>query len=182
MSEENISDSMQKTIDNFEENLSEIRAGRANPNILNKVMVEYYGTPTPINQVASVSVPEARLIVIQPWDKTILMQIQKAIEAANIGINPTNDGQVIRLIFPDMTEERRMELVKQVKKMAEEAKIAVRNIRRDEMDDAKTKLKNNEISEDEERAMENNIQKTTDDFIAKIDSISEKKEKEIMTV
>ena len=142
MSLENIDEKMGKVIENLEENFSEIRAGRANPAILNKVMVEYYGTPTPINQVASVAVPEARQIVITPWDKSLLATITKAIEAANIGINPMNDGQVIRLIFPELTEERRKEIVKDIKKLAEEAKIAVRNVRRDEMEEAKSQLKN----------------------------------------
>jgi len=173
---------MEKVIENLETNYSEVRAGRANPAILNRVTVEYYGAPSPINQVASVSVPEARLIVIQPWDRTLLSPIEKAIEKADIGIHPMNDGQVIRLSFPELTEERRKELVKDIKKMAEEAKVAVRNVRRDEMDKAKEKLKNKEISEDEERALEDKIQKETDQYIAKIDEIAEKKEKEIMSV
>lgn len=182
MSLENMQERMEKVIDNLEANYSEIRAGRANPAILNRVSVEYYGVPTPINQVASVSVPEARLIVIQPWDRSILSQIEKAIEKADIGIHPMNDGGVIRLSFPELTEERRKEIVKDVKKTAEEAKVAVRNIRRDEMDEAKAKLKNKEISEDEEKALEDKIQKETDKYVAKIDEISDKKEKEIMSV
>ena len=182
MSLENMQERMEKVIDNLEANYSEIRAGRANPAILNRVSVEYYGVPTPINQVASVSVPEARLIVIQPWDRSILSQIEKAIEKADIGIHPMNDGVVIRLSFPELTEERRKEIVKDVKKTAEEAKVAVRNIRRDEMDEAKAKLKNKEISEDEEKALEDKIQKETDKYVAKIDEISDKKEKEIMSV
>lgn len=173
---------MEKVIENLETNYSEVRAGRANPAILNRVMVEYYGAPSPISQVASISVPEARLIVIQPWDKTLLSPIEKAIEKADIGIHPMNDGQLIRLSFPELTEERRKELVKDIKKMAEEAKVAVRNVRRDEMDDAKNKLKNKEISEDDERALEDKIQKETDSYVAKIDEIAEKKEKEIMSV
>ena len=172
----------EKVIENLETNYSEVRAGRANPAILNRVMVEYYGAPSPINQVASVSVPEARLIVIQPWDKSLLSPIEKAIEKADIGIHPMNDGQLIRLSFPELTEERRKDLFKDIKKMAEEAKVAVINVRRDEMDDAKNKLKNKEISEDEERALEDKIQKETDGYVAKIDEISEKKEKEIMSV
>ena len=139
MSLENMQERMEKVIDNLETNYSEIRAGRANPAILNRVSVEYYGVPTPINQVASVSVPEARLIVIQPWDRSILSQIEKAIEKAEIGIHPINDGGVIRLSFPELTEERRKEIVKDVKKTAEEAKVAARNVRRDEMDEAKAK-------------------------------------------
>ncbi len=182
MSLDNMQERMEKVIDNLEANYSEIRAGRANPAILNRVSVEYYGVPTPINQVASVSVPEARLIVIQPWDRSILSQIEKAIEKADIGIHPMNDGGVIRLSFPELTEERRKEIVKDVKKTAEEAKVAVRNIRRDEMDEAKAKLKNKEISEDEEKALEDKIQKETDKYVAKIDEISDKKEKEIMSV
>ena len=182
MSLENMQERMEKVIDNLETNYSEIRAGRANPAILNRVSVEYYGVPTPINQVASVSVPEARLIVIQPWDRSILSQIEKAIEKADIGIHPINDGQVIRLSFPELTEERRKEIVKDVKKTAEEAKVAARNVRRDEMDEAKAKLKNKEISEDEEKALEDKIQKETDKYVAKIDEISDKKEKEIMSV
>ena len=182
MSLENMQERMEKVIDNLETNYSEIRAGRANPAILNRVSVEYYGVPTPINQVASVSVPEARLIVIQPWDRTILSQIEKAIEKAEIGIHPMNDGGVIRLSFPELTEERRKEIVKDVKKTAEEAKVAVRNVRRDEMDEAKAKLKNKEISEDEEKALEDKIQKETDKYVAKIDEIADKKEKEIMSV
>ena len=182
MSLENMQERMEKVIDNLETNYSEIRAGRANPAILNRVSVEYYGVPTPINQVASVSVPEARLIVIQPWDRSILSQIEKAIEKAEIGIHHMNDGGVIRLSFPELTEERRKEIVKDVKKTAEEAKVAVRNVRRDEMDEAKAKLKNKEISEDEEKALEDKIQKETDKYVAKIDEIADKKEKEIMSV
>ena len=182
MSLENMQERMEKVIDNLETNYSEIRAGRANPAILNRVSVEYYGVPTPINQVASVSVPEARLIVIQPWDRSILSLIEKAIEKADIGIHPMNDGQVIRLSFPELTEERRKEIVKDVKKTAEEAKVAARNVRRDEMDEAKAKLKNKEISEDEEKSLEDKIQKETDKYVAKIDEIADKKEKEIMSV
>ena len=182
MSLENMQERMEKVIDNLETNYSEIRAGRANPAILNRVSVEYYGVPTPINQVASVSVPEARLIVIQPWDRSILSQIEKAIEKAEIGIHPMNDGGVIRLSFPELTEERRKEIVKDVKKTAEEAKVAVRNVRRDEMDEAKAKLKNKEISEDEEKSLEDKIQKETDKYVAKIDEIADRKEKEIMSV
>ena len=182
MSLENMQERMEKVIDNLETNYSEIRAGRANPAILNRVSVEYYGVPTPINQVASVSVPEARLIVIQPWDRSILSLIEKAIEKADIGIHPMNDGQVIRLSFPELTEERRKEIVKDVKKTAEEAKVAARNVRRDEMDEAKAKLKNKEISEDEEKSLEDKIQKETDKYVAKIDEIADRKEKEIMSV
>ena len=177
-----IENRMDKTIEVFKQNLSEVRAGRANPAILNKVSVEYYGTPTPINQVAGISVPEARLIVIQPWDASILKEIERAILAADIGINPNNDGKVIRLAFPELTEERRKELVKDIKKMAEESKVAVRAIRRDGMDKAKTMQKNSEITEDDLRAAEDTIQKLTDKKIEEIDRILADKEKEILTV
>ena len=173
---------MDKTISVFEQNLSEVRAGRANPAILNKVLVEYYGTPTPINQVAGISVPEARLIVIQPWDASILKEIEKAILASDIGINPNNDGKVIRLSFPELTEERRKELVKDIKKMAEDSKVAVRAIRRDGIDKAKAMQKNSEMTEDELRDAEEKIQKLTDKKINQIDNILEAKEKEILTV
>ena len=182
MSLESMQERMEKVIDNLEMNYSEIRAGRANPAILNRVSVEYYGVPTPINQVASVSVPEARLIVIQPWDRSILSQVEKAIEKADIGIHPMNDGQVIRLSFPEGKEKKRKKIVKDGKKTAEEAKVAIRNVRRDEMDEAKAKLKNKEMSEDEEKGLEDKIQKETDKYVAKIDEIAEKKEKEIMSV
>ena len=179
---EEINEKMQKSIDKLEENLGEIRAGRANPTILNKINVDYYGTSTPINQVAGISVPEARVILIQPWDKSMLVNIEHAIGAADIGINPMNDGNSIRLIFPELTEERRKELVKEVKKIAEEAKVAIRNIRRDEMEEVKKSLKASEISEDEAKGQEADIQKVTDKFVAKVDEISSKKEKDIMTV
>ena len=177
-----IEQSMNKTLDVFSENLSEIRAGRANPNILNKVNVEYYGTETPINQVAGISVPEPRMILIQPWDISILKEIEKAIQKADIGLNPMNDGKVIRLVFPELNEERRKEIVKDIKRMAEEAKVAIRSIRRDGIDEAKAAQKNSEITEDELSAAENKIQKITDDFIEKIDSMLSDKEKEIMSI
>ena len=145
----NLKERMEKSIGAFKEKLSEIRAGRANPAILNKVKIDYYGTPTPINQVAGVSVPEARLIVIQPWDVSVLKDIEKAILASDIGLNPNNDGKVIRLAFPELTEERRKELAKEIRKIAEEAKVAIRAIRRDGIDEAKAKQKNSEITEDE---------------------------------
>ena len=182
MSLENIDEKMDKVVERLEVNFSEIRAGRANPAILNKVQVEYYGAMSPLTQIASVSVPEARLIVIQPWDKSLLSQIVRAIEMAEIGINPMNDGQVIRLNFPELTEERRKDLVKEVKKLSEESKVAIRNVRRDEMDLVKAQLKNSEISEDEAKSDEAKIQKKTDDYVAKIEEITTKKEKEIMTV
>lgn len=182
MNIDDINNKMNDVIDNLEVRFSEIRAGRANPTILNKVSIEYYGALTPINQVASISVPEARLIVIQPWDRSLLSQVQKAIEKADIGINPLNDGSVIRLVFPELTEERRKDLSKDIKKMSEEAKIAIRNVRRDAMDMAKSQLKNSEISEDEEHSLEDKIQKITDKFIEKIDEVTNKKVTEIMSV
>lgn len=177
-----IEEKMNKTISVFDENLSEVRAGRANPNILNKVTVDYYGVPTPINQMAGISVPEPRLIVIQPWDMSMLKEIEKAINLAEIGINPNNDGKVIRLAFPELTEERRKDLVKEIRKTAEEAKVAIRAIRRDGIDMARTAQKNSEITEDELSTAETKIQKLTDSKIAEIDQILDKKEKEIMTV
>ena len=177
-----IEEKMTKTISVFEENLSEIRAGRANPAILNKVKIDYYGTPTPINQVAGISVPEARMIVIQPWDASILKDIEKEILKSDIGINPNNDGKVIRLAFPELNEERRKEIVKDIRKMAEEAKVAIRSIRRDGIDEAKTMQKNSEISEDDLKVAEEKIQKLTDKYVENIDNILETKEKEIMSI
>ena len=178
----NIEERMKKTISVYEENLSEIRAGRANPAILNKITVDYYGTATPINQVAGISVPEARLIVIQPWDGSVLKEIERAILASDIGITPNNDGKVIRLAFPELTEERRKDLVKDIKKMAEEAKIAIRAIRRDGIEEAKAKQKDGEMTEDELKQAENEIQKLTDKSVEEIDKILENKEKEVMSV
>ena len=178
----NLKEKMEKTISVYNEKLSEVRAGRANPAILNKVKIDYYGTPTPINQVAGISVPEARLIVIQPWDASVLKEIEKAILASDIGINPNNDGKVIRLAFPELNEERRKELAKDVRKMAEDAKVAVRSIRREGMDTAKQEQKDGEITEDELKQAENEIQKITDKSIEEIDKILETKEKEIMSV
>ena len=179
---EELEQRMQKAVAYYEESLSEIRAGRANPAILNKITVEYYGVPTPINQVAGISVPEARMIMIQPWDNSVLKDIEKAIIASDIGLNPNNDGKVIRLNFPELTEERRKELAKDIRKIAEEAKVSVRSIRRDGMDSAKLALKNSEITEDEEKTQEDQIQKLTDKYIAQIDKILEDKEKEIMNI
>ena len=173
---------MNKTISVFEENLSEIRAGRANPAILNKITVNYYGIPTPINQVAGISVPEARLILIQPWDTSILKEIEKEILKSDIGINPNNDGKVIRLAFPELNEERRKEIVKDIKKMGEEAKVAIRSIRRDAIDEAKAMQKNSEITEDDLKNEEEAIQKLTDKKIEEIDKILEAKEKEVMSI
>lgn len=178
----NIKEKMEKSINVYNEKLSEVRAGRANPAILNKVKIDYYGTPTPISQVAGISVPEARLIVIQPWDLSVLKEIEKAILASDIGINPNNDGKVIRLAFPELTEERRKDLVKDIKKMAEEAKIAIRAIRRDGIEEAKSEQKEGNITEDELKQAENEIQKLTDKSVEEIDKILENKEKEVMSV
>ena len=177
-----IEEKMKQTMSVFEESLSEVRAGRANPNILNKITVDYYGVATPINQIAGISVPEPRMILIQPWDISMLKEIEKAINIAEIGINPNNDGKVIRLAFPELTEERRKDLVKDIRKIAEESKVAIRAIRRDGMDMAKTAQKNNEMTQDDLTAAETKIQKMTDTKIAEIDELLAKKEKEIMTV
>ena len=174
-------DKMEKTMGNLDGELGAIRAGRANPNVLNKIMVDYYGTPTPIQQVANVSVPEARMIHIQPWEKSLLKEIEKAIQISDVGINPTNDGTSIRLVFPELTEERRKELVKDVKKKGEAAKVAVRNIRRDGMDALK-KLKGSEISEDGIKDLEDDLQKMTDKYIKEVDKAVEVKSKEVLTV
>lgn len=172
---------MTKTLKGFEEELTTIRAGRANPHILDKITVDYYGSPTPIQQVANITVPEARMIQIQPWEKSMLKAIEKAILTSDIGINPTNDGTSIRLVFPELTEDRRKELAKDVKKKGEEAKVAVRNVRRDG-NVAFKKLKGTEISEDEIKDLEDELQKITDKYVAKIDKMVEAKSKEIMTV
>ena len=177
-----IKEKMNKSIDNLREKFAEVRAGRANPAILNKIRIDYYGTPTPINQVAGVSVPEARLIVIQPWDVSVLKDIEKAILASDIGINPNNDGKVIRLAFPELTEERRKDLVKDIKKMAEEAKVAVRAVRRDGIETAKAEQKEGNMTEDELKQAENDIQKLTDTSVEEIDKILANKEKEVMSV
>lgn len=173
---------MDKTISVFEENLSEVRAGRANPAILNKITVSYYGVPTPINQVAGISVPEARMILIQPWDTSLLKEIEKEILKSDIGINPNNDGKVIRLNFPELNKERRKELVKDIRKLAEEAKVAIRSIRRDAMDEAKEMQKKSEITEDDLKNEENEIQKLTDKKVEEIDNMLANKEKEIMSI
>ena len=170
-----------RTMASLESDLATIRAGRANPNVLNKIMVDYYGTPTPIQQVGNVSVPEPRMILIQPWEKSMVKAIEKAIQTSELGINPTNDGSAIRLVFPELTEERRKELVKDVKKKGEGAKVAIRNIRRDG-NDALKKLKGSEVSEDEIKDMEEELQKVTDKFVKKVDEAVEAKSKEVMTV
>ena len=177
-----IKEKMEKTIENLVQRLSEVRAGRANPAILNKVKIDYYGTPTPINQVAGISVPEARMIMIQPWDVSILKEIERAILASEIGINPNNDGKVIRLVFPELTEERRKELVKEIKKYAEDAKVAIRNARRDGIDKAKAIQKDGEITEDELKVAETEIQKITDKNVEEVDKIIAAKETEIMSI
>lgn len=171
-------DKMTKTINNLESELAAIRAGRANPHVLDKLTVDYYGVPTPIQQAANVSVPEARMIQIQPWEKSMLKEIEKAILMSDIGINPTNDGTVVRLMFPELTEERRKELVKDVKKKGEAAKVAIRNIRRDG-NDAFKKLKGTEISEDGIKDLEDSLQKLTDKYIAEVDKAVEAKSKEV---
>ena len=172
---------MKKTIGNLDGELSAIRAGRANPNVLNKIMVDYYGTPTPIQQVANVSVPEARMIQIQPWESSMIKAIEKAILCSDLGLNPSNDGKMIRLVFPELTEERSKELVKDVKKKGEGAKVAVRNIRRD-ANDAFKKLAKQDVSEDEIKELEDQIQKLTDKYIKEVDKAIENKSKEILTV
>ena len=182
MDYKSLDDKMEKSISVYSEKLSEVRAGRANPAILNKVKIDYYGTPTTINQVAGVSVPEARLIVIQPWDASVLKDIEKAILASDIGINPNNDGKVIRLAFPELNEERRKEIVKEIRKMAEEAKVAIRSIRREAIDDAREEEKNSIITEDDLKLAENNVQKLTDSKVEEIDKILESKEKEVMSI
>ena len=175
-------DKMTKTINNLDGELATIRAGRANPHVLDKLAVDYYGTPTPIQQVANVSVPEARMIQIQPWEKSMLKAIEKAILTSDIGINPTNDGTSIRLVFPELTGERRKELAKDVKKKGDAAKVAIRNIRRDANDKIKKAEKAGEMTEDDVKTAENDIQKMTDKYIAKVDKATEEKTKEIMTV
>ena len=177
-----IKEKMEKAIESLVQRLSEVRAGRANPAILNKVKIDYYGTPTPINQVAGISVPEARMIMIQPWDVSILKEIEKAILASEIGINPNNDGKVIRLVFPELTEERRKDLVKEIKKYAEDAKVSIRNSRRDGIDKAKAMQKDGDITEDELKAAETEIQKITDKYIEEVDKTITAKETEIMSI
>jgi len=173
---------LEKSLSVFKSELLVIRVGRANPHVLDKVLVDYYGTPTPINQVGNISVVDGQCLMITPWDKSLLKTVEKAIQVANIGINPTNDGTVIRLVFPALTEERRKELVKQVKKMTEDAKVAVRNIRRDTLDTLK-KLKNNkEITEDEQNGFNQTVEDAVTSIIEKIEKASQEKEKDVMTV
>ncbi len=174
-------DKMKKTIEFLEADYAAIRAGRANPHVLDKIRVDYYGTPTPLQQVGNVTVPDARVLQIAPWEKSLLKAIEKAILASDIGINPVNDGNVIRLAFPDLTEERRKDLVKDIRKKAEEGKVAIRNIRKDG-NNALKKLGKTDISEDEVKQLEDELQKLTDKFVKDIDVLMEKKSKEIMTV
>ena len=173
---------MQKTLANLEEEYASIRAGRANPHLLDKLKVDYYGQPSGLQSVANISVPEARVILIQPWESSLIKQIEKAILASDLGLTPSNDGKAIRLVFPELTEERRKDLVKDVKKKAENAKVAIRNIRRDANDAFKKANKASEISEDELKQAETKIQKATDKFIVDIDKVMEAKSKEILTV
>ncbi len=173
---------MGKAIDSLNHDYAAIRAGRANPGVLDKVEIDYYGVPTPINQVAAVSISEARVLVIQPWDKNMIQPIEKAIQASDIGINPMNDGNVIRLTFPALTEDRRREIAKEISKRSEEAKVAIRNIRRDGMDTIKKLKKDNEITEEDQKNGEEKLQKITDKKIKEIEEIAAAKENEVMSV
>lgn len=179
---EEFTDRMKKTTEVLAAQFAAVRAGRANAGVLDQISVDYYGTPTPIQQIASISVPDPRSLVIQPWDASALKSIEKAILASDLGINPQNDGRIIRLVFPQLTEERRKELAKQVKKYAEDAKVAVRNIRRDAMDKFKKQQKASEITEDDLKSMEKEFQKVTDDYIKKVDELAAKKEKELFEI
>ena len=175
-------DKMTKTLAKLDDDLGAIRAGRANPHVLDHIRVNYYGTPTPIQQTANVSVPEPRIIQIAPWDKSMVSEINKAIQASDLGINPTIDGNNIRLIFPELTEERRKEIVKDIAKMAEAKKVHIRNIRRDTIDDLKKLKKSGDITEDEQKKAEKKVQELTDKYIKSIDSLSEAKQKEVMSI
>ena len=175
-------DKMVKAVEFLKNDLQTIRAGRANPHVLDKIRVDYYGTPTPIQQLANISVPEARMIQIAPWDKKSLKDIERAILASDVGINPNNDGSVIRLIFPELTEDRRKELAKDVQKRSEGVKVTIRNARRDGNDEFKRLRKDSQISEDDEKDFQTELQKLTDKYIAKVDQVAEEKKKEIMTV
>lgn len=173
---------MEKCLDSLDRDFATVRAGRANPNVLNNVVVEYYGTPTPLNQMAAISAPEPRLLVVQPWDASTLADIEKAINIADIGINPQNDGKVIRLNFPQLTEESRKTLTKDVAKRGEEAKVAVRNVRRDSMDDIKKMKKDNAITEDDQKDGEKKLQDITDSYIKQVEDMTKKKEAEILAI
>ncbi|MGI5935903.1 MAG: ribosome recycling factor [Oscillospiraceae bacterium] len=177
-----LTEKMQKTIEILTAQFAGVRAGRANASVLNKITIEYYGTTTPVNQIASISTPDPRTLVIQPWDASVLKSVEKAIHASDLGINPQNDGRVIRLVFPQLTEERRKELAKKVKKYGEEAKVAIRNIRRDAMEKYKAQKKKSEITEDDFKTIEKDIQKITDDFVKEIDDLTSKKEKELFEI
>lgn len=173
---------MNRRIDHLNNEFAAIRAGRANPAVLDKVVVDYYGAPTPVNQLAAVSVTEARTLMIQPWDVSVLSPIERAIQMSDIGINPQNDGKSLRMVFPPLTEERRKEIVKDIKELAEEAKIGVRNVRRDTVDKFKTMKKDGEITEDDLKQAEKKTQELTDKFIKEIDALAEKKQKEVMSI
>ena len=173
---------MEKSIDALLNEYASIRAGRANPHVLDKIKVDYYGTPTPIQQVGNISVPEARMILIQPWEKSLIRPIEKAIQTSELGINPSNDGSVIRLVFPELTEERRKELAKDVKKKGDGAKVAIRNIRRDANEAFKKMEKNDEISEDDLKELTEKVQKLTDKYVAEVDAVFKKKEAEVMEI
>ncbi len=177
-----VEEKMRKSIDNLQENLNAIRAGRANPHVLDKITVDYYGAPSGLNAVANIQVPEARMITLTPWDPSMLREIEKAIQSSDLGINPTNDGKMIRLVFPMLTEERRKELVKQVKVYGEEAKVVVRNNRRDYIDKMRAACKKKELTEDSLKEYEEKVQKITDKFIAEIDDVCNKKDKELMEI
>lgn len=178
----NYEEKMQKTVNTLLDEFNTIRVGRANPHVLDRITIDYYGSPTPVVQVGNVSIPEARMLVIQPWDGTMLKLIEKAINESDLGINPSNDGKVIRLVFPELTEDRRKELTKETKKKGENAKVAIRNIRRDAIDAFKKAQKANEITEDELKSVEDGIQKLTDKFVSEIDRHIENKNKEILSV
>lgn len=178
----NSKDKMQKSVDRLAQEYTTIRAGRANPAVLDKIMVDYYGTPTPINQMAAVSVSEARILVVSPWDATILQEIEKAIQQSDLGINPANDGKVLRIAFPQLTEDRRKEIVKEIHKMREDTKVAIRNIRRDSMDKFKAMKKDSGISEDEIKDGEDDLQKLVDKYCKLADNVCESKEKEVMEI
>ncbi len=178
----NAEERMNRRIDHLNTEYAAIRAGRANPAVLDKVVVDYYGAPTPINQLAAVSVTEARTLMIQPWDASVLSPIERAIQMSDVGINPQNDGKSLRMVFPPLTEERRKELVKDIKELAEETKVGVRNVRRDTVDKFKSMKKNGEITEDDLKQAEKKTQDLTDKFIKEIDAIADKKQKEIMSI
>lgn len=173
---------MEKRLSHLADDYAAIRAGRANPAVLDKVMVDYYGAPTPINQLAAVSVTEARTLMVQPWDASVLRAVEKAIQTSDVGINPQNDGKALRLVFPPLTEDRRKEIVKEVSKMAEETKVSVRNVRRDAVDKVKAKKKDGALTEDDLKKAEKKIQDLTDRFVKEIDKMAEKKQKEVMSI